>query len=154
MATFDFDNGETVTKNLGNIKQFISVAITNKKYNTIKYNMQNAPTTSNTGASTFIPVNTSDNVYFIFDKNMKMRYIGKKETMGINERLKLHLIQNNTSTSSCINEVISEIKKGIDEFNYFSIKVLPQCMSPAVESYFIDDYRSLNPAECDFVKRK
>lgn len=53
------------------------------------------------------------NVYFIFDANNSVRYVGKKEDKkGINYRLMLHLVANKTkSTSSCISQVIGEIKK-------------------------------------------
>lgn len=156
---YDFDNGKKVTENLNQIYADLMTIMTTKRFHKIKYKKStNAlPTKSNMNISSkskYKKVPDTANVYFIFDANNSVRYVGKKEDKkGINYRLMLHLVANKTkSTSSCISQVIEEIKKGVLEFRYYAIEVNPPFMSPAVESYFIDFFKSNN--QCDFVRRK
>lgn len=105
-----------------------------------------------------INVSTKDNVYFIFDKDFKCRYIGKKGTKdNINYRLNLHLKANNTlgnpnPTSSCIKEVCDYINQKNKTLYLITLCVEPNFMSEGVESYFIDYFREKGAA--DWVKRK
>lgn len=157
--TYNFTKNpnKIMKKILNDIKQDIY----NKKYESVYYNIKNGTAFNKTNLDSVsgavlkkVPID--DNVYFIFDSNNKMRYIGKKQNgEGINYRLKLHLIVNKTKkTASCIDKVIEEIKSGANEFRYITIKVMPEYMAPAVESFLIDYYKNLKIPECDFVKRK
>ena len=104
-----------------------------------------------------IKVPPNDNVYFIFDKNFKCCYVGKKDSKGINYRLKLHLVSNQTykninPTYSCINEVCNYINSGNDTLFLITLCINEIYMIEAVESYFIDYFR--NKSEAIWVKRK
>lgn len=104
-----------------------------------------------------IKVSSKDNVYFIFDKNFKCCYVGKKDSRGINYRLKLHLVSNQTHknispTYSCINEVCNYINSGDDTLFLITLCIKQNYMVEAVESYFIDYFR--NKSEAIWVKRK
>jgi hypothetical protein len=98
-------------------------------------------------------------VYFIFDNNGDCQYAGVKEDKnGINYRLKLHLISNDTAdTKSCISKLLNDIaKKPLkDQFvHYITYSIEPDWMATAVESYFIDYLRGLNPPQARWINRK
>lgn len=156
-----YDFTKNTNKIMKKILNDIMQDINNKNYKSVYYNIKkgSAFNKSNLGfvlGAKFENVSADNNVYFIFDSNNKMRYIGKKQNgEGINYRLKLHLIANKTKkTASCIDKVIGEINNGAKEFRYIAIKVMPEYMAPAVESFLIDYYKNLKTPECDFVERK
>lgn len=105
-----------------------------------------------------IEVPTHNNLYFIFDKDFKCRYVGKKGTKeSINGRLKLHLKANNTlnnenPTYSCIKEVCDYINAKNKMLYLITLCIEPSFMAEGVESYFIDYFKG--KGEANWVKRK
>ena len=108
--------------------------------------------------SSEITVPDNHNIYFIFDKGFKCRYVGKKgDKEGINYRLKLHLVSNMTEknknrTWSCIDKVCDYLNNESKILYLITISVEPNFMAEGVESYFIDHFREKGGA--DWVKRK
>lgn len=99
----------------------------------------------------------SNNIYFLFDKDFVCQYVGKKgNNEGINYRLGLHLLKNDTKqTHSCIDEVckyLNNINNSKRIIYVITFKIEPSYMAESVESYFIDYYRKINGAK--WVKRK
>ena len=105
-----------------------------------------------------ITVPNNHNIYFIFDKDFKCRYVGKKgDNEGINYRLKLHLVSNMTGknkrpTWSCIGKVCDYLNNESKILYLITISVEPSFMAEGVESYFIDYFRG--KGEADWVKKK
>ena len=105
-----------------------------------------------------ITVPDNHNVYFIFDKDFKCRYVGKKgDNEGINYRLKLHLVSNMTEknkspTWSCIDKVCDYLNKESRILYLITISVKPSFMAEGIESYLIDHFRE--KGEADWGKRK
>jgi hypothetical protein len=100
-----------------------------------------------------------NNVYFIFDYNGNCQYIGVKENMtGINNRLKLHMIENNSAgTKSCITLLLQDLLSSPppNQYVYYiTYSIEPKWMATAVESYFIDFFRQKQPAQARWVGRK
>lgn len=98
-----------------------------------------------------------NNIYFLFDKDFVCQYVGKKgNNEGINYRLGLHLLKNDTKqTHSCIDEVckyLNNINNSKRIIYVITFKIEPSYMAESVESYFIDYYRKINGAK--WVKRK
>lgn len=105
-----------------------------------------------------IKVPSRNNLYFIFDKDFKCRYVGKKgNNENINNRLKLHLkvnktINNKNPTCSCIKKVCDYVNAKNQTLYLITICVQPSFMAEGVESYFIDEFRKRG--EADWVERK
>lgn len=130
----------------------------------LEFDITKAATTSDTqlvkvdGKKAKIKVPTQNNVYFIFDKDFRCRYVGKKGTeKTINSRLKLHLKANNTlkkknPTYSCIKKVCEYVNAKNKTLYLITLCIEPNFMAEGVESYFIDHFRG--KGEADWVKRK
>lgn len=100
--------------------------------------------------------NSDENIYFLFDKDFKCQYIGKKgDSDGINYRLGLHLIKNTTTISSTIESVCNYLNS-INTYQriiyVITYKIEPSYMAEGVESYFIDYFRNIGDAR--WVLRK
>lgn len=126
----------------------------------LEFDTTKVATTSDTqlmkvdGKKTTIKVPTQNNIYFIFDKDFRCRYVGKKGTeKTINSRLKLHLKANNTlknkkPTYSCIKKVCEYVNAKNKTLYLITLCIEPSFMAEGVESYF----RGIG--EADWVKRK
>lgn len=97
-----------------------------------------------------------NNVYFFFDKDFNCQYIGKKGNQeGINYRLGLHLLKNETTISSAIDKVceyLNGIQTGQRIIYIITFEINPSYMAEGVESYFIDWFRNKGGAE--WISRK
>lgn len=86
-----------------------------------------------------------NNIYFLFDNNFVCQYVGKKANQeGINYRLKLHLLKNETKISSAIKSVckyLNEITNSKRIIYLITFRIEPSYMVESVESYFIDYFR-------------
>lgn len=87
-----------------------------------------------------------NNIYFLFDNNFVCQYVGKKANQeGINYRLKLHLLKNETTISSAIKRVcdyLNLISNGKKNIYLITFRIEPSYMAESVESYFIDYFRN------------
>lgn len=155
---FDFKD---VVPKMAPIEEYLSIANAIK----LEFDANKVSTKENTHLTKVkgkdlseITVPDNHNVYFIFDKDFKCRYVGKKgDKEGINYRLKLHLVSNMTEknkspTWSCIKKVCSYLNKESKILYLITISVEPSFMAEGVESYFIDHFREIK--EADWVERK
>ena len=98
----------------------------------------------------------TNNIYFLFDEKFDCQYVGKKANQeGINYRLGLHLLKNETSISSSIDRIcdyLNNINNRERVIYVITFKIEPSYMAESVESYFIDYFRNQNNAK--WVKRK
>lgn len=160
MADFTFTGSNNVAQ--GNNKDILdSILATFVNYKTfpqVIYTNPISATQMNANISGVTqPVH--NNVYFIFDNNGDCQYAGvKADKNGINYRLKLHMINNNTAgTKSCISKLLYDVAKKplADQFvHYISYLIEPDWMATAVESYFIDYLRGLTPPQGRWNNRK
>ncbi|UEL48296.1 hypothetical protein [Terrisporobacter hibernicus] len=98
----------------------------------------------------------NNNIYFLFDENFICQYVGKKgNEKGINYRLGLHLVKNETTIGSSIDKIchyLNNINNRERAIYVITFRIEPSYMAEGVESYFIDYFRSKNGAK--WLKRK
>jgi hypothetical protein len=160
MADFVFTGNDNIQQgNNKDVLDNIFLTFTNyKKFSSVVYTNPISVTQMN-GNITKIKEPVHNNVYFIFDNNGSCQYVGIKENKkNINYRLKLHMLSNKSAgTKSCISKLLSDIllKPATDQLVYYiTYEVEPNWMATAVESYFIEYFKGLNPPQARWVARK
>lgn len=113
MADFTFTGFDNVAQ--GNNKDVLdNILATFRKYKTFpKVTYTNPVSTMQMNASiSQVKRPVHDNVYFIFDHKGSCQYIGVKENMtGINNRLKLHMIENDSAGTKRVYNILWAFKK-------------------------------------------